>query len=207
MQIMKFKISKFPKKKKMMRGILSRTFRCVKHPKPHPNPNSSKSSQSPSNPPSSISISISKTPNAKPISISKSTSTSNSRSWYVYLILSTNRPIKTYVGVTIDIARRLKQHNGELKGGAKASRAGRPWAFACIIRGFSDQSEAYGFESKWKSFSRIIPRKRKNGDMDKHIDDGSLRLLQHRKAALDKIKASIDCGHLEIDWKLNPFLF
>ncbi|KAJ0975614.1 hypothetical protein J5N97_017579 [Dioscorea zingiberensis] len=30
----------------------------------------------------------------------------------------------------------LKQHNGELKGGAKASSAGRPWTLACIIRGF-----------------------------------------------------------------------
>lgn len=35
----------------------------------------------------------------------------------------------------------LKQHNGELKGGAKASRAGRPWICACIICGFTDRSE------------------------------------------------------------------
>ena len=35
----------------------------------------------------------------------------------------------------------MKQHNGELKGGAKASRAGRPWVCACIIQGFKDQSE------------------------------------------------------------------
>lgn len=35
----------------------------------------------------------------------------------------------------------LKQHNGELKGGAKASRAGRPWVCACLIRGFYGQSE------------------------------------------------------------------
>jgi len=35
----------------------------------------------------------------------------------------------------------LKQHNGKLKGGAKASRAGRPWICACIIRGFNDRSE------------------------------------------------------------------
>lgn len=35
----------------------------------------------------------------------------------------------------------LKQHNGELKGGAKASRAGRPWICACLICGFRDKSE------------------------------------------------------------------
>lgn len=35
----------------------------------------------------------------------------------------------------------LKQHNGEIKGGAKASRAGRPWICACIIQGFKDRNE------------------------------------------------------------------
>lgn len=35
----------------------------------------------------------------------------------------------------------LKQHNGELKGGAKASQAGRPWICACLIRGFESKSE------------------------------------------------------------------
>ncbi|OMO69703.1 GIY-YIG nuclease superfamily [Corchorus capsularis] len=102
----------------MMR-LLTTTFRSVKVKHPTPNPNSLK-------PPSSAS---------KPIAKSKL------KSWSVYLILSTNHPIKTYVGVTTDFSRRLKQHNGELKGGAKASRAGRPWICACIIRGFNDQSE------------------------------------------------------------------
>nr|GEZ49353.1 structure-specific endonuclease subunit slx1 [Tanacetum cinerariifolium] len=60
---------------------------------------------------------------------------------HVYLILSTNPPIKTYVGVTNNFSRRLKQHNGELKGGAKASQAGRPWICACIIHGFETKSE------------------------------------------------------------------
>ncbi|KAK8968520.1 hypothetical protein KSP40_PGU004415 [Platanthera guangdongensis] len=32
-------------------------------------------------------------------------------------------------------------HNGELKGGAKASSAGRPWSLACLIQGFKDRSE------------------------------------------------------------------
>lgn len=36
---------------------------------------------------------------------------------------------------------RLKQHNGELKGGAKASHAGRPWVCACLIQGFHGKSE------------------------------------------------------------------
>ncbi|KAF9592776.1 hypothetical protein IFM89_017346 [Coptis chinensis] len=130
---------------------------------------------------------------------------SSTRSWSVYLILSTNKPIKTYVGVTTDFPRRLKQHNGDLKGGAKASRAGRPWICACIIQGFKNHSEACELESKWKSCSRKLPRKRKTDDILKEADtEGSLELLRHRQAALNKLGGSFDFNHLEIDWKLIP---
>ncbi|CAM8920095.1 unnamed protein product [Rhodiola kirilowii] len=91
----------------------------------------------------------------------RKSTTSNSSRWSVYLILSTNAPIRTYVGVTTDFSRRLRQHNGELKGGAKAARAGRPWICACIIDGFVDRSEACEFESKWKGLSKRLPRHRK----------------------------------------------
>ncbi|XP_059434534.1 structure-specific endonuclease subunit slx1 isoform X3 [Corylus avellana] len=114
----------------MMVRLLSRTFRSLKSPNPNPNP-LKPSSSSPSK-------------DSKPrISLPKL----SSRSWCVYLILSTNVPIKTYVGVTTDFPRRLRQHNGELKGGAKASHAGRPWVCACIIRGFKDQSEGFKLQA------------------------------------------------------------
>ncbi|PIA48359.1 hypothetical protein AQUCO_01400753v1 [Aquilegia coerulea] len=133
-----------------------------------------------------------------------SPSKQSSSSWSVYLIISTNKPIKTYVGVTTDFSRRLKQHNGDLKGGAKASRAGRPWICACIIQGFKDHSEACELEAKWKNSSRKLSRKRRTDDMNEAENEGSLVLLQHRQAALDKIRGSFDFSHLDIDWKLNP---
>ncbi|KAF3959061.1 hypothetical protein CMV_016084 [Castanea mollissima] len=166
--------------------LLSKTFRSVKIPNPNP-----------SKPCPSSSSSSSTTQKTSQVRLS-------SRSWSVYLILSTNTPIKTYVGVTTDFSRRLKQHNGELKGGAKASRSGRPWVCACIIQGFKDQSEACEFESKWKNVSKKLPRKKANDDMPKHLDESSLLLLQKRQAALDRVKGLLDCGHLEIDWQLNP---
>ncbi|OIT29791.1 PREDICTED: uncharacterized protein LOC109210883 [Nicotiana attenuata] len=123
--------------------------------------------------------------------------------WCVYLILSTNPPIKTYVGVTTNFSRRLKQHNGEIKGGAKASRSGRPWICACLIRGFEGRSEACAFESKWKQVSRKLPRKMKTTEEQKPEDNGSSVLLQHRHAALDRVQCLIDCRHLKFDWKSN----
>uniref|UniRef100_A0A7N0VB08 GIY-YIG domain-containing protein n=1 Tax=Kalanchoe fedtschenkoi TaxID=63787 RepID=A0A7N0VB08_KALFE len=170
----------------MMTRTLSRIFPSVKIPNPNP---SSKLS------PKSI----------KPQSDSDPESTTQSGSrWSVYLILSTNKPIRTYVGVTTNISRRLRQHNGELKGGAKAARAGRPWICACLIDGFVDRSEACEFESRWKGLSKTLPRERKNHAVDKQVNnDASFTLLRHREAALGRVRASLDCAHLNIDWKLN----
>jgi predicted GIY-YIG superfamily endonuclease len=42
--------------------------------------------------------------------------------WTVYLLLNTSNN-KTYVGITNNIDKRIKQHNGILKGGAKFTRA------------------------------------------------------------------------------------
>ncbi|KAM6595113.1 hypothetical protein CsatA_002816 [Cannabis sativa] len=149
-------------------------------------------------------------PSSKPKPISTNPSSSSSiksepKPWSVYLIISTNTPIKTYVGVTTCFSRRLKQHNGELKGGAKATRSGRPWISACLIEGFKDQSEASEFESKWKIFSRKLPRKKENnvGEEKQTMEDSSLRLLQHRQAALNKVETFFDCSNLEINWHLN----
>ncbi|KAK7263929.1 hypothetical protein RJT34_31528 [Clitoria ternatea] len=162
---------------------LSREFRSIK--RPNPNPKLSKS-LSPTKSEAKF--------NAKP----------KSEAWCVYLILATNHPIKTYVGVTTNFPRRLKQHNGELKGGAKASRAGRPWICACIICGFTDRNEACVFESKWKAFSRKIPRKNQNDNLSNQSEDASLPLLRHRQAALNRVKGSRDWTHLEISWHLDP---
>lgn len=159
----------------MMVRLVSQTFRSIK---PH-NTITSKS---------------------EPPVVSSSPSIS-SASWCVYLILSTNVPLKTYVGVTNNFSRRLKQHNGELKGGAKASRAGRPWVCACLIQGFMDKSKAYAFESKWKICSRKLPRKEKLQRQDQQIEDDPLPLLRHRHTALDRVKGLIDCSQLEIVWK------
>ena len=40
--------------------------------------------------------------------------------WFCYLLINTNNN-STYVGVTKNLERRLRQHNGEISGGAKAT--------------------------------------------------------------------------------------
>lgn len=61
-------------------------------------------------------------------------------------ILKSRSTLRTYVGYTTDIKRRLRQHNGEIKGGAKYTRYGRPWECICYVIGFPDKRSAYQFE-------------------------------------------------------------
>jgi predicted GIY-YIG superfamily endonuclease len=65
---------------------------------------------------------------------------------YCYLLQSIPNPRRTYVGYTVDPKRRLRQHNGEIKGGAKKTRKGRPWRMICYIGGFPDERTALQFE-------------------------------------------------------------
>jgi structure-specific endonuclease subunit SLX1 len=73
--------------------------------------------------------------------------------WSVYLLVSTDG--STYVGATVDIDRRLRQHNGLIKGGARAtSRKPGAWRRHCYVTGFPDNHAALSFEWRWKSLSR-----------------------------------------------------
>ena len=72
------------------------------------------------------------------------------RSFYVYWIMSGTR---SYIGATVDPARRLRQHCGQIKGGARRTR-GREWKFECVISGFRTWREALQFEWRFKYDSR-----------------------------------------------------
>jgi predicted GIY-YIG superfamily endonuclease len=61
--------------------------------------------------------------------------------WFAYVLVSTTRE-RTYVGVTTDLERRARQHNGELGGGARATRAGRPWKIGRVEGPFATRGEA-----------------------------------------------------------------
>jgi len=53
---------------------------------------------------------------------------------------------EVYIGYTIDFPHRLRQHNGEITGGAKRTQKWRPWVPICHIQGFYEESSARRFE-------------------------------------------------------------
>jgi predicted GIY-YIG superfamily endonuclease len=87
---------------------------------------------------------------------------------YVYLLVSTKG--NTYVGATVDLERRLRQHNKEIKGGAHATGTkvsqGETWKRAVHVSGFPDWQAALQFEWRWKQLTRklamnIVPLERR----------------------------------------------
>ena len=76
------------------------------------------------------------------------------KAWFVYLLsCSPTGTGGTYVGMTCELDRRLRQHNGEQSGGAAATR-GRAWFRVCHVAGFPDQTAALQFEWAWKHRTR-----------------------------------------------------
>jgi structure-specific endonuclease subunit SLX1 len=79
-------------------------------------------------------------------------------SFFVYLLLSSDNA--TYVGATVDLDRRLRQHNKEIKGGAFATGAkvekGETWIRVCHVEGFPSWPAALQFEWRWKQITRKI---------------------------------------------------
>jgi predicted GIY-YIG superfamily endonuclease len=67
--------------------------------------------------------------------------------YYVYWITSERR---SYVGATVCPTKRLRQHNGELAGGARRTRGRGDWSFRCVVSGFRTWKEALQFEWAFK---------------------------------------------------------
>ncbi|WP_135077037.1 GIY-YIG nuclease family protein [Terasakiella sp. SH-1] len=70
--------------------------------------------------------------------------------WFVYVLL--NQKNEAYTGVTYDTTpeRRLEEHNGQRPGGAKYTRARRPWKLVYAESGFLNRSEAQSREAAIK---------------------------------------------------------
>ncbi len=79
---------------------------------------------------------------------------------FVYFIQSTNG--STYIGATVNLDKRIRQHNKKIKGGAKATSIkvdnGEEWSYVCYIENFPSWNEALKFEWRWKQISRQIQK-------------------------------------------------
>jgi structure-specific endonuclease subunit SLX1 len=102
------------------------------------------------------------------------------KAFFVYLLESSCKRA-TYVGATVNLDRRLRQHNKELVGGAHATGVkvarGQTWHRACHVTGFPTWQAALQFEWRFKQLTRMEPSSISQSPVDR------------RKAALQKLLA------------------
>ena len=107
---------------------------------------------------------------------------------FVYLLMSSNGA--TYIGATVDLNRRLDQHNKLLKGGAKATgnrvENGEMWVRMAHVKNFPDWQSALQFEWRWKQLSRKIYKKSQNS-LQRRVE--ALKMLLSLERSTTKAKS------------------
>jgi predicted GIY-YIG superfamily endonuclease len=68
-------------------------------------------------------------------------------SYYCYII--SNEHDRTYNGYTVNLSRRLRQHNGVIKGGARATSRRGPWDFLIVITSPCWASVSTAMQHEW----------------------------------------------------------
>jgi len=68
-----------------------------------------------------------------------------------YCLIHTTPTVRTYVGCTNNPVRRIRQHNREIKGGARyTGHRDGGWRYHVQVHGFDSQRQALSFEWHWK---------------------------------------------------------
>ena len=113
--------------------------------------------------------------------------------WKFYIIENNGY---TYAGVSPDPVRRLRQHNGEIKGGAKYTTSKGPgWSHICLISGFENKIQAMQFE--W-AVKHVAPRNL--GGLNNRMNKVYHVLCAERWTSKSPLAKDIK---LNIDWKID----
>ena len=94
---------------------------------------------------------------------------------------------RTYIGATVCIVRRVRQHNGNLAGGARATTNHRPWLLKATCIGFNSWKEALQFEWRWKHMSNSRRRR------------GIIKGVQKRVERAAELCASTRFSHISLE--------
>lgn len=126
-------------------------------------------------------------------------------SYYVYFIESTNG--STYIGATVNLDKRIRQHNKEIKGGARYTSKRDSWYPVLIIDGFQDMKSAMQCEWRLKrgkkgAEGRIRYLNDYISNNDKWTSKSDLIINQNLTYYIDNdYKNRLSCDTKELYWK------
>jgi structure-specific endonuclease subunit SLX1 len=111
----------------------------------------------------------------------------------VYILRHSTRPQAGYVGATLNLTRRLRQHNGELVGGARRTTRARcngAWSLLVSVHGLQTYRNALRFEWALKRECRAL-----------HARTGPKRIeaLQALMQRSHWTRASPPAGHFHLE--------
>lgn len=69
------------------------------------------------------------------------------KTYYCYII--SNDDDRTYNGYTVNLSNRLRQHNNEITGGARATRKRGPWKYLVVITSPCWESISTAMQHEW----------------------------------------------------------
>ena len=113
--------------------------------------------------------------------------------YYVYILVNNSLKYKdhSYIGFTTNPQRRIRQHNKEIKGGAKATtNKDSEWELALLINGFKDKINALSCE--WKL---------KHPEKNYYKIEGKIKIL-NEILLLDKWTKQCKYENKECDYKI-----
>ncbi|HEY0721895.1 MAG TPA: GIY-YIG nuclease family protein [Gammaproteobacteria bacterium] len=80
--------------------------------------------------------------------------TAANTSWYLYMVLCADNTL--YTGITTDVARRLSEHNGDDRSGARYTRSRRP-----VVLVYSEQLESRAAAARREAAIKKLTRQQK----------------------------------------------
>lgn len=89
-----------------------------------------------------------------PVDAAATTSSSTLATTAVELRKQARRATRSYIGATVNLTRRLKQHNAGRRAGGARYTAGSQWTHAIILGGMSEYCHALSMEKRWQKSSR-----------------------------------------------------
>lgn len=116
--------------------------------------------------------------------------------WVCYLIRST-RSSHTYVGISNQLHRRLRQHNGLIKGGAKYTRGKGPWALVCYVTNLPSESAVKQLEWRLHHLPKQGGRRPRGGGIAWRLEKLQQVLAMDKWTQNSPLR---DTLHLELWW-------